>query len=62
MDQVLTLNLPLIPARQRVIYEFEQRYVARVLAEHEGNMVRAAAASGIARRHFQRIKWRTRKD
>jgi DNA-binding NtrC family response regulator len=62
LDEVLALDLPLISSRQRVVDEFEQRYVARVLAAHGGNMERAASASGIARRHFQRIKARTKKD
>jgi DNA-binding NtrC family response regulator len=60
LDSVLERRLPLIASRQRVLDEFESRYVARVLAEHGGNMERAAAASGIARRHFQRIKARSR--
>jgi two-component system response regulator HydG len=62
LDEILALALPLIPARQRVVDEFERRYVESVLAAHGGNMVRASAASGIARRHFQRIKARAKKD
>jgi transcriptional regulator with GAF, ATPase, and Fis domain len=60
LDSIVARRLPLIASRQRVLDEFESRYVARVLAEHGGNMERAAAASGIARRHFQRIKARSR--
>jgi two-component system response regulator HydG len=37
---------------------FERRYVEQVLAEHGGNVLRAAAASGVARRQFQRVKGR----
>jgi transcriptional regulator with GAF, ATPase, and Fis domain len=58
--EVLEMKLPLIAARQRVVDHFEKRYVARLLAEHNGNVVRAASASGIARRHFHRLKARTR--
>jgi transcriptional regulator with GAF, ATPase, and Fis domain len=58
IDQVLALKAPLATARQRVIDEFEQRYVAQVLADHDGNVGRAAAASGVARRHFQRLRAR----
>ena len=43
-------------ARARVLEEFERRYVEQVLAQHGGNVARAAAASGIGRRYFQRIK------
>jgi hypothetical protein len=32
-----------------------------VLAEHGGNVLRAAAASGIARRHLQRVRARNQK-
>jgi transcriptional regulator with GAF, ATPase, and Fis domain len=60
IEEVLGMRLPLIAARQRVIDDFEKRYVERLLAEHNGNVVRAAAASGIARRHFHRLKARTR--
>jgi transcriptional regulator with GAF, ATPase, and Fis domain len=62
LEETLNLALPLIPARQRVVDEFERRYVERVLAAHGGNMVRASATSGIARRHFQRIKARSKRD
>ena len=45
-------------ARQRILDAFERAYVERVLAQHGGNVVRAAAASGIARRYFQLIRAR----
>jgi hypothetical protein len=38
--------------------EFERRYIAQVLEEHGGNIAKAAAASGIARRYFQLLKAR----
>ena len=41
---------------------FERAYVERVLAKHNGNVVRAAAASGIARRYFYVIKSRQEKQ
>jgi transcriptional regulator with GAF, ATPase, and Fis domain len=53
MEEILALGLPLTQARETLVAEFERRYVERVLAEHQGNVVRAAAASGIARRYFQ---------
>ena len=60
MAAVLALDLPLTDARQRVVEEFEQRYVDRMLALHDGNVTRAAAAAGVGRRHFQRIKAKDR--
>jgi DNA-binding NtrC family response regulator len=56
VDEVLALDLPLARARQRVIDDFERRYIMRVLSQHGGNVVRAAAASGIARRYFQILR------
>ncbi|HEY2410045.1 MAG TPA: sigma 54-interacting transcriptional regulator [Polyangiaceae bacterium] len=56
IQDVLTLNLPLPRARQRVVDEFERRYIEHVLAQHGGNVMRAAAASGIARRYFQILR------
>lgn len=58
IHRVLALDLPLADARQRVVDELEQRYIARVLEAHDGHVGKAAAASGIARRHFQRIRAR----
>ncbi|MBL9023582.1 MAG: hypothetical protein JNL21_15410 [Myxococcales bacterium] len=37
-------------------HQLEQRFLERLLAEHQGNVSRAAAASGIARRHLQRLR------
>ncbi|WP_394833710.1 sigma 54-interacting transcriptional regulator [Pendulispora rubella] len=61
LEQILAQNLPFGAARQRVLEAFERRYVERTLAEHGGNVLRAAAASGVARRHFQRVKSRSLK-
>ena len=49
-------------ARDWVVREFERRYVEEVLARHQGNVAQAAAASGIARRYFQLIRARSRKN
>jgi DNA-binding NtrC family response regulator len=59
--RVIGLGLPLPRAREKVIEEFEQRYVEHILDQHGGNVARAAAASGIARRYFQLIRARTRR-
>ncbi len=58
IEQVLGAELPLTRAREAVVSEFERRYVERVLARHGGNVVRAAEASGIARRYFQILRAR----
>ncbi len=62
VGQVLALDLPLAEARQRVVEAFEQRYVERLLEIHGGNVTRAAAAAGVARRHLHRMKARTGSD
>jgi two-component system, NtrC family, response regulator HydG len=58
IEAVLRARLPLAEARARLVEEFELRYVERALREHGGVVTRAAEASGIARRHFQRLKAR----
>jgi DNA-binding NtrC family response regulator len=58
IERVLELELPLTRARERIVEDFERRYVARVLKRFDGNVVRAAAASGIARRYFQILRAR----
>ena len=52
------VHLPFSLARQRVIEDFERVYVEQVLAKHGGNVVQAAAASGLARRYFYILKAR----
>ena len=56
--QVIAMDLPLAEARQKIVDEFEARYVEQLLANHGGNVTRAAAAAGVARRHLQRLKAR----
>ncbi len=46
------------PRRRRVLEEFERAYLEKALADSGGNVAAAAASSGIARRHFQRIRAR----
>ena len=61
VERVLELDLPLSQSRELVVDEFERRYVQRVLARHNGDVARAAAASGIARRYFQLLRARQAK-
>jgi two-component system, NtrC family, response regulator HydG len=58
--QVLELDLPLSQARERVVFAFERCYVERAIAKHGGNITRAAAASGLARRYFNVLRSRLR--
>lgn len=57
-EDILTLDLPFREARRAAIAAFERRFVERLLAQHGGNVSRASAASGIARRYLQMIKRR----
>ncbi|HSO34374.1 MAG TPA: helix-turn-helix domain-containing protein [Labilithrix sp.] len=43
-----------------MLREFEGRYVQNVLERNGGNVSRAAAVSGLARRYFQILKSRAR--
>jgi DNA-binding NtrC family response regulator len=60
LEDVLDAKLPFAAARQRALAVFERRYIERVLAEHKGNVSRAAEASGIARRYFQILRAKAR--
>ncbi len=60
LARVLGANLAYSEARQRVLEEFERAYLEKALADSGGNVAAAAASSGIARRHFQRIRARQR--
>ncbi len=58
LTAVIEEDLPFPAARERVVSEFERRYVERVLARHNGNVTQAARASGVAHRYFQLVKAR----
>jgi DNA-binding NtrC family response regulator len=58
--RVLGMDLPYATARQQILREFESQYVRRVLEQQNGNVSRAAAVSGLARRYFQILKSRAR--
>ena len=53
-DQDLWLK-PYKEAKDQVVAEFTQRYVERLLARHQGNVSRAAEASGIKRQYLHKI-------
>ena len=48
------LGFPWPAARRRAIQSFEERYVERLLKEHDGNITRAAEAAGLSRRTLHR--------
>ncbi|WXA91505.1 sigma-54 dependent transcriptional regulator [Pendulispora brunnea] len=48
-------------ARERVLREFERRYVRWILQRYDGNVTRAAEASGLARRSLYALKTRAGK-
>lgn len=54
------LRLPFIQGRDKAQADFERRYVARVLEQCGGDVTRAAEASGIGLRYFQKLRARTR--
>jgi DNA-binding NtrC family response regulator len=60
LARVLAMNLGYSEARERVLDEFERAYLEKALADSGGNVAAAAAKSGIARRHFQRLRARQR--
>ncbi len=64
VDQLIeqALTLPLAEARQRVVLEFERRYVRSLLERHSGNVTHAADSAGVARRYFQILKARLGKQ
>jgi transcriptional regulator with GAF, ATPase, and Fis domain len=56
LDAVLALNLPFARAREHVMTEFQRRYVEYALAQHGGNVAKAAEASGIGLRYFYMLR------
>lgn len=52
-------GVPYSIARRKVIDEFERLFVGMALDKTNGSVAKAAAAYGIARRHFTRIKSRS---
>lgn len=53
---IIEQDLPFTRARDIVTAEFVRHYVKAVLEQHGGNVTRAAAASGLARRYFQILR------
>jgi two-component system, NtrC family, response regulator HydG len=53
--EVIAMQLPFPRARDKVLEEFERRYLEQMLAMNGGNVTRAAEAAGIGRRYFTQI-------
>ena len=58
VETVIASGMAFPQARQKVLEDFEERYVDAMLAKHEHNISKAAAAAGIARRYFYTIRTR----
>ena len=56
--ELVTAGTPFPLARDRVLELFTDHYVRQLLHLHGGNVVRAAAASGIGRRYFEKLRAR----
>jgi DNA-binding NtrC family response regulator len=56
IDSVVGEKLAFSRARAKVMAEFEARYLRLMLEAHQGNITRAAAASGVSSRYFYRLK------
>jgi DNA-binding NtrC family response regulator len=62
LDGVFGLGLSLSETRRVLMERFEQRYLERILEQYGGNVTRAAEASGVARRHLQRLRAKGRRS
>jgi DNA-binding NtrC family response regulator len=58
VDEVVALGLPLKDARERVLVEFERRYLERAVRDSQGHIGRAAERSGVAERYFRLLRAR----
>jgi DNA-binding NtrC family response regulator len=60
IEEIVQQRLALPVARERVVHEFERRYLEDALARHGGSIARAARESGIATRYFRLLRSRRR--
>ena len=58
IQRVIDERLPFPKAKEKVVSEFERRYVESLVELHGGSVQKAAAASGLALRYFQVIRAR----
>jgi len=60
IQRVIDERLPFPKAKEKIVSEFERRYVESLVEMHGGSVQKAAAASGLALRYFQMIRARHR--
>jgi transcriptional regulator with GAF, ATPase, and Fis domain len=60
LDSIIAEETTFAAGRQRLLDEFERRFVASVLERHGGHVGKAAEAAGVGRRYFQEIRGRHR--
>jgi DNA-binding NtrC family response regulator len=60
VDRILEMRLPLREARDRVLAEFERRYVEKALEWADGRVGKAAELAGIQDRYFRVLRARGR--
>ncbi len=58
VEELVRAKLPFPLARDRVLELFTEHYVSHLLGLHGDNVARAAAASGIGRRYFEKLRAR----
>ena len=56
IQKLLEQELPYVRGRDQILAEFDRRYCEWMLDRHGGNVTKASAASGIARRYFYVIR------
>jgi len=56
----IDLRVPFPMSRRRVVEAFEKAYLSALLLKFDGNVARAAEASGVARRYFRILRARYR--
>jgi two-component system, NtrC family, response regulator HydG len=61
VQEALAGPMPFAEARALVMEDFERRYVEHLLGLHDGDLAKAAVASGIGRRYFQMLRAKARR-
>ena len=54
-QEIIELNLPFSLARDKALAHFEHRYVTHVLAQHGGNVTRAASIADVSRQVIHKL-------
>src|SRR5262249_33088684 len=58
IGEVIAEGLSFSHARRKVLEAFERRFIEAALPKSGGNVTRAAAVSGLARRYFYKVRAR----